>query len=308
MELLRELLKKSEDNHSLYVFLKGCFIVDRNENKIIIVCQYYFHREALNKIENKSIIEENISKILKTKISVEFITFNEAIDRKYKLALKEKGRIDKMEKEECERERKETEKRELEMKTKRINERIENRIPPKFKNAELENSLKIIQNYFEQEEYKRKGLFLFGNFGTGKTYNIYALAKSLIRRNINVWVFNLPRILNTIRASFSKQEVFNEETGENSSAFVKDMSDIERLIDIDILIIDDIGAEKPSDWVAETLYYLINSRYENMKTTIFTSNLSLDKLADKIGDRIVSRIAEMCDIYEVKGEDRRLKK
>lgn len=186
----------------------------------------------------------------------------------------------------------------------KIEKQIKNRIPPKFRNADLKKSLKVIQDYCSQK--KEKGFFLYGDFGTGKTYNVYALTKALLKKDIDVHVFNLPRLLNTIRASFSKQEVYNKDTDNYFYAFVKNMSDIEKLIDVEVLIIDDIGAEKPSDWVAETLYYLINSRYENMKTTIFTSNLSLDKLADRIGNRIISRIAEMCDVYEIKGEDRRV--
>lgn len=295
------------DKHHLSSFLGQCCIVKINKDKIIVGCNYCYHKNVLERDYNKPILEDGFSKILKTKISLEFILFDEAVKSGYQLALKEKERRDAEWKKKEEKEKMELETRRKEQLKERVKERIENRIPSKFKNAELKKCLKIVQDYYSQKKHKEKGFFLFGGFGTGKTYNVYALAKQLITDDINVWVFNLPRLLNTIRSSFSKQEVYNEDTDNYSYAFVKDMKDIEGLINVDILIIDDIGAEKPSDWVAETLYYLINSRYEDMRTTIFTSNLSLDKLADRIGDRIVSRIAEMCDVYEISGEDKRLK-
>ena len=80
---------------------------------------------------------------------------------------------------------------------------------------------------------------------------------------------------------------------------------LEYLIKAEVLVIDDIGTEKPSDWVAETLYNLVNSRYENTKTTIFTSNLELDELADKVDDKLASRITEMTDIIKSTGKDKR---
>ena len=183
---------------------------------------------------------------------------------------------------------------------------IKSRIAKRFRDADLVNCPKTIQDYFTEENYKTKGLFIFGKVGTGKTYNAYALVKYLLAKSLNARIVNLPSLLNIIRASFSKQEVFDS-NGDCESRFVKNMSDIEKLINTHILVIDDIGAEKPSEWVAETLYYLINSRYENEKTTIFTSNLSLDELSDVIGDRIASRINEMCDIVEMDGDDKRFK-
>jgi DNA replication protein DnaC len=77
------------------------------------------------------------------------------------------------------------------------------------------------------------------------------------------------------------------------------------LTKIPVLILDDLGAEKASEWVAETLYILIDDRYGNMKPTVFTSNYSPSELAERLGDRIVSRIMEMCRIIEIKTSDKR---
>lgn len=75
-----------------------------------------------------------------------------------------------------------------------------------------------------------------------------------------------------------------------------------------ILILDDVGAEKLTDWVAETFYLIVNKRYNEMLPTIFSSNLAVGELAEMLGDRTASRIVEMCDIIKIDGEDRRLKK
>ncbi len=189
---------------------------------------------------------------------------------------------------------------------KKLIEKYHKEIPKRFINASLRNSPLKIQEYFLTKRYLEKGLFLFGECGTGKTYDVYALTKYFIALDYEAAVFNLPKLLNIIRASYRKQSIYNEETDSYSSSFVHDVKDIKELVKLEILTIDDIGAEKPTDWVMETLYDLINERYEECKITIFTSNLSLDELAERLGDRIPSRIAEMCEIIELKGEDKRL--
>jgi len=72
------------------------------------------------------------------------------------------------------------------------------------------------------------------------------------------------------------------------------------------LFIDDFGTEKGSEWVLETLYSIIDKKYEDVIPMIITSNLDLNALGVKMGDRIASRIAEMCDVVEMTGLDRRL--
>ena len=72
------------------------------------------------------------------------------------------------------------------------------------------------------------------------------------------------------------------------------------------LILDDMGAEKTSEWSIQTLYSIIDRRYRDEKQTLITSNLTLDEIAEKVGDRIASRIAGMCKVVEIKGKDRRI--
>jgi DNA replication protein DnaC len=72
------------------------------------------------------------------------------------------------------------------------------------------------------------------------------------------------------------------------------------------LAIDDLGAEKLTEFVEEVTYFILNEREQNMRKTIITSNLSLAQIADKMGERISSRIAGICDIIKLEGNDRRI--
>lgn len=84
---------------------------------------------------------------------------------------------------------------------------------------------------------------------------------------------------------------------------------LESLNKVNVLILDDFGVEKMTDWAYQMLYSLINYRYENLKTTIYTSNLDLEELAAHTGDsRLTSRIQEDCTIIKFDGEDYRAKR
>ena len=72
-----------------------------------------------------------------------------------------------------------------------------------------------------------------------------------------------------------------------------------------LLVIDDLGAEKPSEWTQERLYSVINHRYENCLPLIITSNLPPKNVADQTGERVASRLAEMCEVVLMTGPDRR---
>ena len=81
---------------------------------------------------------------------------------------------------------------------------------------------------------------------------------------------------------------------------------IQRYSEADCLVLDDLGAEKTTDWSFSVLYLIIDNRYNNYKKTIITSNFALNQLAGKLGDdRIPSRIRAMCSIVKMDGDDRR---
>lgn len=172
-------------------------------------------------------------------------------------------------------------------------------IPRRYENAKWEDVPVPIQNAFEKMRQGGKGIYLHGAVGTGKTHICYALKMWFERNNphhyIRLW--NVVDLMHEIRSDFDR------------SAYDKRRPE-EELTDPNerrLLILDDIGAEKATEFVAETLYRIVNHRYIHRLPTIFTSNCTTQELADKIGERSTSRIVEMCDIYELTGGDRRIK-
>lgn len=147
-----------------------------------------------------------------------------------------------------------------------------------------------------------RGLWLMGNTGTGKTSLGMVVAKAAIAQGKTVGVYFAPKLLTRIRQTFQETE------SENAYAqfFAK-------LTALDLLYIDDLGAERRTDWVVEQLYAVINERYEQQRSMLITSNAGSDvaagqrQLEDQIGPRTVSRLVEICgDPLPLFGPDRRV--
>ena len=141
------------------------------------------------------------------------------------------------------------------------------------------------------------GLWLMGDTGTGKTTLAMLVSKETLKAGHSVAIYSMPKLLARIRATFDAAE------GEESYAEF-----FERLCDVDLLHIDDLGAEKQTEWVLEQLYALINERYERKRPIIVTTNLMQPDLEVQIGQRTVSRLVEICgDPLYLEGEDARYK-
>jgi DNA replication protein DnaC len=138
-----------------------------------------------------------------------------------------------------------------------------------------------------------EGLWLHGPVGTGKTSLAMLVSKAALDAGRTVAIYSLPRLLADIRTTFD----------EGSAHSYTDLLD--RLTGVDLLHIDDVGAEKTSPWVLEQLYALINTRYEEERAVIITTNLERDDLAEQINERTVSRLEEMCLVLPVGGHDLR---
>jgi DNA replication protein DnaC len=81
---------------------------------------------------------------------------------------------------------------------------------------------------------------------------------------------------------------------------------MDRLTAVDLLHLDDLGAENSSDWVLEQLYSIVNARYEAEQAIVATTNLMPDELSERLGARTVSRLVEICgDLLPLFGEDKR---
>jgi DNA replication protein DnaC len=137
-----------------------------------------------------------------------------------------------------------------------------------------------------------RGLWFMGPVGTGKTTLAMLVSKAALEAGRSVAIYSLPRLLNEIR-----------ETHGTDRSHV-DLLD--RLTAVDLLHIDDVGAERTTDWVLEELYSIVNARYEDRRSMVITTNiLEREALCEQITERTVSRLTEMCDQLLLLGHDRR---
>jgi DNA replication protein DnaC len=137
-----------------------------------------------------------------------------------------------------------------------------------------------------------RGLWLWGDVGTGKTTLAMLVSKAALEADRSVAIYSLPRLLNLLRESLE------------SPGGLIDL--IDRLVAVDLLHIDDLGAENQTDWVLEQLYSIVNGRYEAQRAIVATTNLAPDELGERLGERTVSRLVEICgDPITLTGEDRR---
>lgn len=151
------------------------------------------------------------------------------------------------------------------------------------------------------------GLYIHGPVGTGKTFLCYAIMKECrkLRHGGRIVMSPVNEIFMKIKNTFRRD--YDGMAEESIIAEYAGSADSWKYNPIQTLIIDDLGVERPTDWAQETLYAIIDRRYRDCRQTIFSSNYSLDELSERIGDRITSRIAEMCKVIELKGKDRRVK-
>ena len=166
-----------------------------------------------------------------------------------------------------------------------------------FANDDMENEqiTKAMKRYVENfPELKKqgKGLLLYGNVGRGKTYAACEVANALIDKGYSVLVTNFSRVLNTLQSTYEKQEY------------------IDSLNDFALLVIDDLGIERSTEYAKEQVYNVIDSRYRAGLPMIITTNLSMDNIknpADVENGRIYDRIIERCFPIEFNGQNRRHK-
>lgn len=156
-----------------------------------------------------------------------------------------------------------------------------------------------------QQDSKGRGLYLYGERGTGKTMLASIIANERAVKGLPVLFVSVPQLLQEIRRSYDDK---SEEQ----------MDKIQAVMQAPFAVFDDLGAERITPWVGEQLYNVINYRYEQCLQTVFTSNYNTDQLCehfaidgngsrdDIVGKRIVSRIVAMCELVEMGGKDRRM--
>jgi DNA replication protein DnaC len=138
-----------------------------------------------------------------------------------------------------------------------------------------------------------RGLWIMGPVGTGKTTLAMLVSRAALAAGRSVAIYSLPRLLNVIRDTYRADD--------------SHLALLDRLIAVDLLHIDDVGAERTNDWVLEELYSIVNGRYEERRSMVITTNiLDREALCEQITERTVSRLTEMCDELPLLGHDRRL--
>jgi DNA replication protein DnaC len=142
------------------------------------------------------------------------------------------------------------------------------------------------------------GIWFTGDVGTGKTTLAMLISRTAMEADRTVAIYSLPRLLALLRDTYQDDAKYS----------LNDLLD--RLSAVDLLHIDDVGAEQTSAWVLEQLYTIVNTRYEDGKAIMVTTNLIKpegdDGLVEQIGQRTVSRLYEICgEPKPMFGEDQR---
>lgn len=135
--------------------------------------------------------------------------------------------------------------------------------------------------YAKEFGQRKESLLIWGNYGNGKSHLAAAVANSLRTFEKTVVFCSVPELLARIRSTFNKAKD-SESEHEIMNALLK----------CDLLILDDIGSEKPTEWVADVLFRIIDGRYRKEAHVFYTSNLKPSLLEERLGGRIYDRILE----------------
>ncbi|MFN2500821.1 MAG: ATP-binding protein [Pyrinomonadaceae bacterium] len=143
-----------------------------------------------------------------------------------------------------------------------------------------------------------RGLLLMGSVGVGKTHLAVSILKGLTERGFTCLFYEFGSLLKEIQDSY------------NPNTHTSELGVLAPVLDADVLVLDELGASKPTDWVRDTMAHVINTRYNDKKLTIFTTNYLEERrndreeiLEDRIGTRLRSRLYEMCKTVMIDGKD-----
>lgn len=169
---------------------------------------------------------------------------------------------------------------------------------------------------FAQEYDPRDGmgLLIIGKIGTGKTHLAVGITKDLVNRGVPCLFYDYRELLKEIQNSY------------NATVQTTELDVLRPVFESDVLVLDELGAVKPTEWVWDTVSLILNTRYNNNRTTIITTNFEdqpaagangtvsparaatrSETLGDRIGERMRSRLHEMCRVIKMDGEDFRQK-
>ena len=160
----------------------------------------------------------------------------------------------------------------------------------------MTETLAVCKNFVRNFADDFQNLFLYGDVGIGKTFLSNCIARDLIEKGFSVIYFSSSMFFNTLAQS----------TFDKSNPDAKDIQ--EYILDCDLLIIDDLGTEFTNNFIISQFFTCINERLLNKKSTVISTNLSLDALADLYTERVFSRITSNYTMLKLIGDDIRIKK
>jgi DNA replication protein DnaC len=182
-------------------------------------------------------------------------------------------------------------------------------IPKRYEECTIENfepvtkahrhAVAEVGIYVEQFPKNHEGFLIYGGTGVGKTHLAIGLMKKIAEKGYSCLFYDFRDLLNDIKATYQP----------NSS--ITETEILGRIYYVDVFILDELGAEKTTGWVRDTLMTILNKRYNDQKTTIITTNFTdissndEDSLEERIGSRLRSRLYEMCNTIELTGKDYR---
>ncbi len=167
------------------------------------------------------------------------------------------------------------------------------------------NAFKLASQLSMEFPAVERGLLFMGTVGVGKTHLAISILKALSEKGFSSYFCEFGALLKEIQNSYNP-------VSQNS-----ELQLLAPVFDSDVLVLDELGASKPTDWVRDTLSYIINTRYNDKKLTIFTTNYldaredkdtrkgTEDTLDERIGVRLRSRLHEMCTTVRITGKDYR---
>jgi DNA replication protein DnaC len=176
----------------------------------------------------------------------------------------------------------------------------------------LEGAKIKMQKWAEQYPLDQTGLLIVGPSGVGKTHLAVAIIKELMIKGVQCLFSDYRELLKEIQNSY------------NPSVQTSELQILRPVFEAEVLVLDDLGAVKPSAWVWDTVSIVLNTRYNDKRTTIITTNVEdgpaknprlsatdaaarEDTLGDRIGERMRSRLFEMCRLIQMDGKDFRHK-